>query len=78
MATLAQARAVLAQRKAELLALRFVESVGITLLEGEPAILVLMNRRPTAKEWLPTYLDEVRIVARVTGVIQSLQARNRR
>lgn len=70
--TLGQAQAVLARRKEELKSLPFVEMVGTTVIEGEPAILVMMSRRPEPEEWLPTYLDGVRVVARVTGKIQAL------
>jgi len=70
MATISQVKAVLAARRDELLALPYVTGVGATVLDGEPAILVLMARRPTAQEWLPSYIDGVRIVTRLTGTIQ--------
>lgn len=78
MTTRAQAQAVRAKHEKELLAQPFVEMVGTTELDGDFAILVLLSRRPTAEEWLPTYLDGVRLVTRVTGKIQALLERNDR
>jgi len=64
-------KAVLAAQQGKLLQLPYVEGVAPTVLDGESAILVLLNRRPKAGEWLPTYLDGVRVVTRVTGAIQA-------
>lgn len=69
MATEAQARAVLAARRAELMALPYVEGVALTQLDGEACILVLLNRKPRPEEWLPSYLDGVRLITRVSGRI---------
>lgn len=73
MTTLEQARAILASRRTELLALPYVQGVVLTVYEGENAILVLMNRRLLPGEAvLPTWLDGVRLITRVVGSMKAM------
>lgn len=78
MATLAEAKAALARHREALLAVPCVLGVSTSVIEGEPVILVLLRRKPTPDEWLPSYLDSVRVVTRITGEIQPLLERTAR
>lgn len=70
-----RARDVLARHRDELFSRPYVSSVAVSVLDGQAVIVVLLSRRLRAGEWLPTYLEGVRLVARVTGDIQPLRSR---
>lgn len=72
MVTLEQAKAAMAAHSAVISALPFVEGVGVSAIDGEHVLLVFINRKPLPSEWLPTYVDGVRVVPRLTGKFQAL------
>ncbi len=78
MVTIEQAKAVLAAHRQGLLAVPCVLGVGTSIIDSEPVILVLLKRKPKPGEWLPSYLNGVRVVPRITGEIQALQERTDR
>jgi hypothetical protein len=67
---MADAQAVLNQYRSQLMALPYVTGVAVSNLAGENVILVLMSRKPLPSEYLPSYIDGVRVVTRITGTIQ--------
>jgi len=69
---MADAQAVLNRYRAQLMALPYVTGVAVSNLDNENVILVLMSRRPLPNEFLPSYLDGVRVVTRITGRIQAV------
>lgn len=74
MATQERAREVLKRHKEELIRRPYVSGVGITRYEGEYAILCLLSRPLKRGEYLPNYISGVRVISRVTGEIQPMQA----
>jgi hypothetical protein len=72
MATIAQAEQVKQTYQGQLLALPYVGGVATSVLDGEPVLMVLLNRTPTATEpVIPTYLDGVRLVTRNVGLFRT-------
>jgi len=74
MATVEQARQVLRKHKANLLARPYVSGVGVSKLNGEGVILILLERPLKKGESVPNYLNGVRCISRVTGTIQPMDA----
>jgi len=72
MPILEQAKNILNIYRDTLLSYPAVQSVSVSILNGEPIILVLLTRRLTAGEYLPNYLEGIRVVPRITGVIQPM------
>lgn len=67
---MADPQSVLNKYRPQLLALPYVAGVALSNLNGETVLLVLLKRKPLPSEYLPPYLDGVRVVARITGTIQ--------
>lgn len=63
------ARQVLSIHRNELLSLPYVQSVSVSVLNGDAVILVFLTQ---AGGSLPNYLDGVRVVPRVVGSIQPM------
>ncbi len=74
MASLDQARAAAQKYQGQLLSYPYVQGVYPSDLGGDGVIIVLLTRNLGSGEYLPTYLDGVRVVARVTGMIQPMVA----
>ena len=72
MATEADAERVKQAYQGQLLSLPYVGGVSTSILDGEPVLMVLLNRTPLASEpVIPTYLDGVRVVTRNVGLFRT-------
>ncbi len=72
MATEADVERVKQAYQGQLQALPYVGGVGTSVLDGEPVLMVMLNRTPKATEpVIPTYLDGVRVVTRNVGLFRT-------
>ena len=67
MTTVEKAREVLSANRSKFMSQDFVEGVSVSMIQGEPVILVSMNRRANSGDWLPNYINGVKVVGRETG-----------
>jgi len=72
MASVEEAQKVLNVHRQELMAVPCVSGVGVSELNEEYVILLFLSRKPEPSEWVPTYIEGVRVVTRVTGNIVAL------
>lgn len=71
MATINDVNRVKAANQTYLMSLPYVAGVASSEIDGEPVLLVMLKRTPTSSEYLPTYLDGVRVVTRIVGNIRA-------